>query len=291
MLFFRHKQKSDELLPPPPPDLDAELEEGLHVKPKFFDETVEPEKTQAFPEETEFTDLIEDLEGEEPVKVSIRKDMTIGKKSAKNVKPKLKEIKLPKKLIDNLEMPKSKSKKTKSRDTLPKESFNDMPDLKDHDPELPEENFLENTTETFDDFNFRDIETGFGNLSKGLDKPKEVLEAEEEIKGAIDKIKSKEKPSFFKSLFAKKQNVFDEKKPVNYPSVSKPLSAGSLSLVQSKIQEAKQSLMKLDVEGAKTTYIEIMKFYNTLKPEDQAKVYQDIRELYFERKSAESFNI
>ena len=41
------------------------------------------------------------------------------------------------------------------------------------------------------------------------------------------------------------------------------------------------------LDAAKKSYIDIMRLYNNLNPEDQAKVYNDVRELYFERKNAE----
>ena len=63
------------------------------------------------------------------------------------------------------------------------------------------------------------------------------------------------------------------------------------SMIQTKINEAKQALMKFDLEAAKRNYIEIMKIYNDIKPEEQSKVYQDLRDLYFERKNAEELKV
>ena len=45
--------------------------------------------------------------------------------------------------------------------------------------------------------------------------------------------------------------------------------------------------MSFDLKIARKKYMEAMEIYNKIKPEEQAKVYSDIKELYFERKSAE----
>ena len=57
--------------------------------------------------------------------------------------------------------------------------------------------------------------------------------------------------------------------------------------IQDMIDGTRQALMNLDLEGARKNYIEVIKIYKTLSPEEQARFYYDIRELYFERKSAE----
>lgn len=290
MLFFKQKQKTDELLPPPPPDLELELERELKSKPKFFDSPADTEKPNPFPEEDEFTSLIEDLEGK-PDKISIKKDKVIDKKPAKSDKPQLKEIKLLKKKIARFGSAKKKIvKKTKGR------SMKQMPDADlgevDEGEELPED-LQENKVEAMgnlSEFDFGHIETAGKDWNVGFDKPKEVLEAEEEIKSAIDKMKiMEEKPSFFKKFFPKKQ-AMQESNIVKEATIPKPISAGSLPLIQGKINEARQLLMRLDLDGARASYTDIMKSYNSLKPEDQIKVYQDIKTLYFDRKNAEGFN-
>ena len=65
----------------------------------------------------------------------------------------------------------------------------------------------------------------------------------------------------------------------------------NLSKIQNKINEARQALMKFDLKTAKRNYIEAMRLYNNISPEDKAKVYHDIKELYFERKSAEELKV
>ena len=62
MLFFKPRQKTDDLLPPPPPPMDfeeeltAELEptdSKFTEKPNFFDEIAKPKKTEPILEERE----------------------------------------------------------------------------------------------------------------------------------------------------------------------------------------------------------------------------------------------
>ena len=145
---------------------------------------------------------------------------------------------------------------------------------------------------------------------KQKSKPKEILEAEDEIQNAIEKIKKwdggereererassraqltsskfPEKPSILKRLFSKKVK---EEAPEKHIMLELPV-IDDVSRIQSKISEARQALMKFDLETAKRDYIEIMKKYNNLKPVEQAKVYHDIKDLYFERKSAEELKV
>ena len=126
------------------------------------------------------------------------------------------------------------------------------------------------------------IESDFDkNLGQESANPNEILEAQEEIKSAIEKIKSKEKPSFFSRLFAGRE----PERSYSAPATDK------VSIIQSNIRKAKEALDRLDLEAARKNYIEIMKVYNSINPEEQAKVYHDIRELYFERKSAEELKV
>lgn len=56
------------------------------------------------------------------------------------------------------------------------------------------------------------------------------------------------------------------------------------------IHDARNFLMEFNLSEAKIKYIEIMREYNTLTPEDKAAVHHEINDLYNERKSAESLN-
>jgi len=61
--------------------------------------------------------------------------------------------------------------------------------------------------------------------------------------------------------------------------------------IQSKINDARQALMRFDLETAKRSYIEVLRLYNNMTSEEKVKVYHDIKELYSERKSAEELKV
>ena len=63
----------------------------------------------------------------------------------------------------------------------------------------------------------------------------------------------------------------------------------SVELIEEKIHKARLALMDFKFDEAKRVYIEIMKMYNELASKKKSKVYQDIKDLYYERKSAEKF--
>jgi len=121
-------------------------------------------------------------------------------------------------------------------------------------------------------------------------KPEEVKKAENEIQRAIKGVKSfKEKKSIFKKLFIPKK-----RKPKNkdieeaLPIESMPIKANEVDEVLNKVHKARNALMEFDLKKAKSNYIEIMKIYYNLSVENKKKVYQDIKDLYKERKNAES---
>lgn len=310
MFFLKPKHKTDELLPPPPPFPSMDFEEEKPVE-----EAVKPKKAEVkvLPEEKEFKELFKDAgEGLKPKKAKIsKKEIKIQKpvlikKPVKKIAPikqikekkliklkkitPLKQVKLPIKKIEKIRMPFKKikvSKKTikraaKIKQIKPKleEDFG----LKDIEFEQPQDLEISKKEielpETLE-------ELGIENVGKEFEqenKPKEILEAQEEIKSAIEKIKSQEKPSLFNRLFARKEK---EKIEESYPA----LEVDKVSMIQDDIKKAREALMKFDLESAKMDYIEIMKLYSKIKPEEQAKVYRDIKDLYFERKSAEGLKV
>jgi hypothetical protein len=62
-----------------------------------------------------------------------------------------------------------------------------------------------------------------------------------------------------------------------------------VELIEEKVHKARLALMDFKFDEAKRRYIEIMKMYNELEPKKKSKVYHDIKDLYYERKSAEKF--
>jgi len=124
-------------------------------------------------------------------------------------------------------------------------------------------------------------------IEKEMKKP-DLASAEEEIQKAIQGMKVKKRPSFVKRLFKKKEKV---KEKIETPEVM-PRTYDKIDYVESieeKIHKARLSLMDFKFDEAKRIYIEIMKMYNDLEPKNKARVYQDIKDLYYERKSAEKF--
>ena len=139
--------------------------------------------------------------------------------------------------------------------------------------------------ETLGEFHIEEIRKELNQETK----PKEILEAEEEIKSAIEKIKKRERIPFFKRFFPRKEK--EAEKPEEEQLALELPELDNNSVIQNKINETRQALMKFDLETSKKRYIELMKIYNKIKPEEQAKVYQDIRDIYFERKSAEELKV
>ncbi|MBI2652936.1 hypothetical protein HYX00_05720 [Candidatus Woesearchaeota archaeon] len=305
MLFFKSKHKYDEILPPPPPFPTMEFEEEFKEKPKFFDEVIKPKRAETFPEEEEFSELVKGLEGTKPKKSISKKEKIIPKKveiakHRKILKKELKQLKkvIPVKQIKEKKLPtrlKAIEKGVKKPKTVELPKLDELEEdftSESADFELPKE--LEELPkkeielpETLEDLDIEDIGKDLG-LEQETKKPKEILEAEEEIKSAIEKIKEQEKPSLFKRLFKKKES---QEKPSKEQLSPEFPDLDEISAIQNKIDETRQALMKLDLETAKRNYIEIMRMYNNIKPEEQAKVYHDIRDIYFERKSAEELKV
>ena len=294
MFFLKPKSRTDELLPPPPPFPTLELEETK--KSDFFDETLDIVKSkELLTEDEEYTGLVNELDNElKPKRTSKKPEIAIKKELAVKEKP----------FVD-AKLEKSKEKKqpikvgTLRKTQIKKEKIPKLED--DFDFNFPKELEDVNAMGTLKEFGIEDNQNDFNkdidiNISPEHElfqatKPKEILEAEEEIKSAIEKIKAKEKPSIFKRLFSKPPKAKDAaelQKPFEIEKTTPEIPVlDNVSAIQSNINKARESLMKFDLEAAKVYYVKIMKVYNTLQPQDQAKFYHDIRELYFERKSAE----
>ena len=310
MLFFKSK-KYDEILPPPPPE--AELEEEAE-KPELFDEVIKPEKAKISKEEEEFEDLLKEVKSLKPKKSFPTKKQKIPKKEVKIKKIPIKKVKEKKitikkraqiKQIKNLPIKKTKKEKIKKLIQPKEKKLKNIDFVLPKEIEKPSEKELElpEELEKIEDIELPDTLEDFDieELGKELNlepktKPKELIEAEDEIKTAIERIKEwnasersetrsqlTEKPSFLKKLFAKREKIEETEMP--------EIEDNKVSAIQNKINKAREALMKFDLEGAKRNYIELMKLYNNIKPEEQAKIYHEIKELYFERKSAEELKV
>lgn len=291
------KSKSNlEILPPPPPVPGGELEEPelkLEEKPKpsFFQRILKPRETK--PEVSEeaqaFKDLLAELDDDfesektgKSVEIKAPAKKKLSKKELKQLrkarlqekkqakvkakKPELFDIDELEKELKAAELP--EELKELDKDTVLPDELKEI----DKDIELPE---------TLEDL---DINL---ELKQETKKP-EIEEAKDEIKSAIEKIKATEKkPSLFKRLFTKKvqEQKKEEKLMPELPETD------DFSRIKNSINRARQALMSFDLEAAKNNYLEALKIYNSLKAEDQAKIYQELQELYLERKSAEELKV
>ena len=121
-------------------------------------------------------------------------------------------------------------------------------------------------------------------------KPEELIKAEKEIQKAIDGMKEPKKNRFaLKGLFKRKeeQNQESIEKPEIMPRTSDKIDY--IEFVEERIHKARMAMMNFNFEKAKKIYVEIMRLYNDMSQKEKYQVYQDIKDLYYERKSAESF--
>jgi hypothetical protein len=116
-------------------------------------------------------------------------------------------------------------------------------------------------------------------------------EEEEEIKSAIGNMKKNiKKPPMVRGLFKKKDKPAGHNlgTPEVMPRTFDKID--NLQDIEEKMHKARMALMDFKFERAKEVYIEIMRLYSDLSSKDKYKVYNDIRDLYYERKSAEKFS-
>lgn len=128
-----------------------------------------------------------------------------------------------------------------------------------------------------------------GEIGGEIEKPHDAAMAEEEIQKAIDGIKKKEKkPSILNRLFGKKEV---KEQAMETPEVMPRFEerTDEVELVEEKIHKARLALMDFKFDMAKKTYIEIMRIYGDMDSKKKARVYRDIKDLYYERKAAEKY--
>ena len=231
----------------------AETDELLPPPPPFPSMELEEPKQEDV-SEGQFEDLFKDVEKELDLEYEIKETKAKPKKLSKKELKKLAKIKAKEARL-------KKKGKVKS---APKEELYDLDKNFDFEPG-PE---------------FHDLEEfDIGDLKAEEIKPKEIEEAEDEIASAIEGVKKQGKKSFFSGLFGKK--AVREQEPML------DIESGGLDSINKKINDARNALMNLNLESAKKCYMEIMGMYNRLSSEYQAKVYHEIRDLYYERKNAE----
>ena len=116
-------------------------------------------------------------------------------------------------------------------------------------------------------------------------KPIELENAEEEISQAVEKIQKK--PSFLKKLLT------PQKKPskIKHPEVEIKPEMDGTKAVQNLVKSSRDSLLEFDLDKAREFYIEANKIYNELQVDEKAEVYNEVKSLYDERKSAEALKL
>ena len=125
---------------------------------------------------------------------------------------------------------------------------------------------------------------------------------EEEIQKAIESLKQPERKSLLGRIFAKKEKM-TKAQPQMTEEWGAPESTAEMphvmprtydkidhvEIAEAKMHQARMALMEFNFEEAKRIYVEIMGLCTRMEPKEKQEVYEDIRDLYYERKSAEKF--
>ena len=182
------------------------------------------------------------------------------------------------------EINKSKSPKKLSKKELKRLSKIKSKEAKDKPAPKEEPPDLDNEFDFGQEPEFQDLDKfSVDNLKAEEEiKPKEIEEAEDEIMNAIEGVKKHGKKSLFSGFF---------KKTAAVQAPTAEIGVGDVAAIKKKIDNARNSLINLDLEAAKNCYIDIMRAYNALKPEEQARVYHEVKDLYYERKNAEELKV
>jgi hypothetical protein len=274
--LFKNKA-DDELLPPPPPFPSMEIEDGqLKEQTKISDDP--------------FIDLFSDLE-----KKPLKKGKKLSsKKQKKNeqfaeimpepIGDELKDIDdgLLEELFKDAPKIKSKGSKKSKGKKGKKSSDKKLLDALGIDEIEPE------TIQS--EIEFPDILEDIEAENKSARKKQQIApETEQEIAAAILQAKSGEKKGLI-SLLIEKLNISGAKKE-DALDLKALESKSDTEKIQGILDGARNALMDFNLSRARAYYIEAMKVYNAMSPEDQAKVYGEIKDLYFERKSAEQLKV
>jgi len=264
--FFGKSKQELELLPPPPPFPDIE-EETKKIR--------ETEMRKEIELETKKQREIERIK----LKAEKRMQRVLAIKKKEELKKKNKEL---------LEEKRRKAKEIGHKPFLDK--FFGKKEEKQIDKELREIERIVPKPAKKEKIEPLDIKSDIPDVKfdQDVEKPHEVLEAEKEIQRAIEGIKrvSKKKP-FIKRLFGKKKSEEKTEFPEVIPRVEE--NADVIYLIEGKLHMVRLALMDFKFDDAQKIYIEIMKMYNDLDLEKKAKVYDDIKDLYYERKTAEKY--
>lgn len=126
------------------------------------------------------------------------------------------------------------------------------------------------------------------NSSYNEFKPLEIKEAEQEIRDAVQQLKKK--PSFWQRLLARLSNKKSAPVQPSHEIEIKPEMDG-VKAIRSLVREGRDALLSLDFDKARDRYVQANRIYLELSAERQSEVYEDLKSLYDERKSAEEVHL
>src|SRR3989344_5559724 len=296
--LFKPKSKDIDILPPPPPFPTLDFEE----EPKGISKPVEFDKLkQDFSQNvTEFHELLDGLDKSHP------KNKKISAKQKKLSKKELKRLRKLKQKKEAKSLKKSEEKHVEDIDHVEKLWLQDFDDFQDlgidnlglemgndlKKPKKGKSSKKENEIKFPDTLDELDLDYVKPSAeTKTRQKPKEIEDAEKEILSAIESIRKQEKRSFFSRLFSTNFKPKDYEQDARIEIKQNAVQEYDISRIQKNISDARDALMNSNLEAAKRKYIEAMQIYNQIKPEEQAKVYNDIKNLYSERKNAEELKV
>jgi len=128
----------------------------------------------------------------------------------------------------------------------------------------------------------------YGSI-ESVKKPQEVLDAEQEIQDAIASIQTpSQKEGLLNRIFKKKNEMREMSLPIEMPAAPTE-NQDPITLIDGQVNQARNALMDFKFDKAKEIYVDIIKAYNELDKKAKYKVYETIKDLYYERKNAEQF--
>ncbi len=300
MQLFKPKSKYVDILPPPPPFPSLDMEDSEEASENIQKMLPKTDSHKI----SEFHELLDDLDKS---RSKSRKISTGRRRLSKKELKKLRKLELKQKK-EAKSLKKSEERHIGGIDDVEKlwlQDFDDFQDLGIENLGLEINDGLKKpkkgkSSKKENEIEFPDTLDKLGldypkpaTETKTSQKPKELEDAEKEIQSAIESIKKHEKQSFFSRLFS----TSSTSKDYGMQNVKIETKQGfideqdDISQINKKIEEAREALMNFNLEAAKRKYMEAMQIYNHIKPEEQAKVYKEIRELYLERKNIEEIKV
>ncbi len=292
MFFKKSHHKEIDILPPPPPfpKLEPEAEELLKGKiPELPEIKPKKEKKRKTKMEVELKDL--------------ETQLFTNIKEEEKLKTKGRLFKFRKRLHEKKTKTKAEKQPVIKGGILPEAEI-----PKPHEISRAEEEIKK----AIADLKKKSKKPVFGLFSQKKQKPEkeaqlpkmpepeelpslEINEKKKPMSGIFKQKKKKPRkqeaqlPEIPKSEIPKPEVLQEE--PEETPPLQIKEPADKVAVIKHKMHDARTALMEFELDKAKRAYIEIMQIYNDLVPEQQAKVYEQINDLYSERKNAESLKL